>query len=117
MSTLLTFLHLGAADLVTLQMLPQWPAANILLRRFIKNLASDHGIKHKDAAVRLACVEFTGQLATALSLEALAADREADEVQAIKEAAQAAAGDESGPVLAAVSGWARSAPCVVGTCR
>lgn len=75
-----------------MQMLPEWPAANILLRRFIKHLAGEQGLKHKDAAVKLACVEFTGQLATALCGEALAADREADEMQALKEAAQGVQG-------------------------
>jgi hypothetical protein len=77
-----------AADLLTMQMLPEWPAANILLRRFIKQLYGEAGLKHKDAAVKLACVEFTGQLATALCAEALTAEREVDEVQAVKEAAQ-----------------------------
>jgi hypothetical protein len=75
-----------------MQMLPEWPAANILLRRFIKHLAGELGLKHKDVAVKLACVEFTGQLATALCGEALAADREADEMQALKEAAQGVLG-------------------------
>lgn len=78
----------AAADLLAMQMLPEWPAANILLRRFIKQLYSEQGLKHKDAAVKLACVEFTGQLATALCVQALAADQEADEVQAVKELAQ-----------------------------
>lgn len=90
---LLLVFYLCCVDLLTVQMLPEWPAANILLRRFIKQLASDVGLKHKDAAVKLACVEFTGQLATGLSLELLAAEKEADEVQTLKEAAQAAAGE------------------------
>lgn len=71
-----------------MQVLPEWPAANILLRRFIKQLAGEQGLKHKDTAVKLASVEFTGQLATALCGEALTADKEADDMQAIKEAAQ-----------------------------
>ncbi len=71
-----------------MQMLPEWPAANVLLKRFIKLLHGDQGLKHKDATVKLACVEFTGQLATALCVEALAAEKEADEVQAVKELAQ-----------------------------
>jgi hypothetical protein len=77
-------------------MLPEWPAANVMLRRFIKVLVEgENGLKHKDAAVKLACVEFMGQLATQLCLDALATDREADEVQAMKEAAQALAGESA----------------------
>lgn len=108
---------LQQTDLVTVQMLPEWPAANILLRRFIKQLASEAGLKHKDAAVKLACGEFTGQLATSLCLEALSADREADEVQAVKEAAQAAAGEMQrtlggveGDVGGACSSWVLVGP-------
>jgi hypothetical protein len=83
------------ADLLAVQMLPEWPSATLLLRAFVKVLASDKGIKHKDVTLKLAAVEFTGQLATALCAEAIAADAAADELQAVKEAAQAAATDPS----------------------
>jgi hypothetical protein len=73
-------------------MLPEWPVATILLRRFLKMLYSEHGLKHKDTAVKLAAVEFTGVLAARLCSEVLQAEKEADEVQALLEAAEAAAG-------------------------
>lgn len=84
---------LPAADLLSVQMLPEWPAATILLRRFLKVLYSDKGLKHSDTAVKLAAVEFTGQLTARLCAEALAAEQTADEVQALLEAAGAAAGE------------------------
>jgi hypothetical protein len=107
----------AAADLLTVQMLPEWPAANVMLRRFIKVLVEgEHGLKHKDAAVKLACVEFMGQLAAQLCLDALATEREADEVQAIKEGAQALAGEPAASMLTgALSGkhiWTIPAVCL-----
>jgi cohesin loading factor subunit SCC2 len=73
-------------------MLPEWPAATILLRRLLKMLYSKHGLKHKDTAVKLAAVEFTGVLAARLCSEVLQAAKEAEGVQALLEAAEAAAG-------------------------
>lgn len=79
-------------DLLAVQMLPEWPVATVLLRRFLKMLYSEHGLKHKDTAVKLAAVEFTGVLAARLCCEVLQAEKEAEEVQALLEAAEAAAG-------------------------
>lgn len=75
-------------------MLPEWPAASLLLRRFLHVLPTDKGLKHRDSAVRLASVEFTGQVAARVWAEALQADREADTVQTVLQAAEAAAGDK-----------------------
>jgi hypothetical protein len=55
-------------------------------------LYSELGLKHKDTAVKLAAVEFTGVLAARLCCEVLQAEKEAEEVQALLEAAEAAAG-------------------------
>ncbi|WIA08603.1 hypothetical protein OEZ85_008032 [Tetradesmus obliquus] len=79
------------ADLLAVQMLPEWPVATILLRRFLKMLYSEHGLKHKDTAVKLAAVEFTGVLASRLCCDVLQAEKEAEEVQALLEGAEAAA--------------------------
>jgi hypothetical protein len=90
-------------DLLAVQMLPEWPSATLLLRAFVKVLASDKGIRHADAGVKLAAVEFTGQLASALCAEAITADAAADELQHLKEAAQAAAGAVGGAAAAAAA--------------
>eukprot|EP00775_Hariotina_reticulata_P010526 gene10526-10686_t len=74
-------------DLLALQMLPEWPAATLLLRRFVKMLYSDKGLHHPDAAVKLAAVDFTGQLASRLCAEATMAEQEAYQVQAVLEEA------------------------------
>jgi len=79
-----------ATDLLAVQMLPEWPAATILLRRFVKVLSGDKGLKHPDAAVKLAAVDFTGHLASKLCAEAVQAEQEAHQVQAVLDAALAA---------------------------
>lgn len=76
-----------ATDLLAVQMLPEWPAATLVLRRFVKVLYSDKGLHHPDAAVKLAAVDFTGQLASRLCAEAAQAEQEADQVQAVLEEA------------------------------
>lgn len=73
-------------------MLPEWPVATIMLRRFTKVLSSGSGIKHTDTAVKQASVEFTGQLTARLWAEALVAEQTAEVVKALLEAAEAADG-------------------------
>lgn len=95
---LLLLCRAPCTDLLAVQMLPEWPAATILLRRFLKVLYSNKGLQHADTAVKLAAVEFTGRLATRLCSEALTADQEAAQVAAVLQQAEAASGAAcSGP--------------------
>ena len=80
------------ADLLALQCLPEWPAANVLLRLFAKTLSGPKGLQHADSGVKALCVDFTGLLVRGLCGEALAAEREAawvDELAALVEAERA----------------------------
>ena len=63
-----------------------------MLRRCIKVLSGDSGLKHSDTAVKQASVEFTGQLTARLWADALIAEQTAGEVTALLGAAEAAAG-------------------------
>ncbi len=63
--------HMSSADMLNVQMLPEWPSASTALRRFLKALCGDRGMKHADNAVKLMCIDFAGQLAGRLCTEAL----------------------------------------------
>jgi hypothetical protein len=89
---LLLLLLLLLLDLLLLQVLPEWPGAPLLLRRFVKVLHSDAGLRHPDAAVRQASVEFTGLLAARLCCEAVRAEQQADAVSAVLQSVEAVAG-------------------------
>lgn len=66
------------ADILAVQMLPEWPSATTLLRRFVSVLYSKRGLQHADNAVKLMCVDFTGLLASRLCIEAKVAEDEAE---------------------------------------
>eukprot|EP00879_Flechtneria_rotunda_P019856 GHRR01020870.1.p1 GENE.GHRR01020870.1~~GHRR01020870.1.p1 ORF type:complete len:819 (+),score=323.27 GHRR01020870.1:216-2672(+) len=78
-------------DLLAVLMLPEWPAAPLLVRRFVKVLYSDKGLKHSDTAVKMASVDFTGQVAAKLCVEGVQADIEAPEVEHVLDAVKSAA--------------------------
>ncbi len=59
------------ADMLALQCLPEWPAANVLLRLFAKVLSGPKGLSHADTGVKGLCVDLTGHLVRGLCDEAL----------------------------------------------
>ena len=55
-------------DLHSVQHLPEWPAANVLLRRLLLQLNGDKGLKHADTNVKNMCIDFMGQVRDATLL-------------------------------------------------
>ncbi|KAI8475824.1 MAG: hypothetical protein J3K34DRAFT_517001 [Monoraphidium minutum] len=82
-------------DMLAIQCLPDWPAANVMLRLFAKTLSepkariSRGGLRHADTNVKALCVDFTGRLVRALCEEALRADVEAQWVEGLVELVEA----------------------------
>lgn len=50
------------SDLLLLLLLPEWPAAGVLLRRFVNMLRKEQGLCHTETYVRLLSIDFLGQV-------------------------------------------------------
>jgi hypothetical protein len=57
--------------------MPEWPAANTLLKRLANSLGGDKGLKSPDGSVRLMCIDFLGLLVQRLCADCKAAEAEA----------------------------------------
>eukprot|EP00955_Chlamydomonas_euryale_P070843 360874-Chlamydomonas_euryale.AAC.8 len=89
-------------DLLAVQHLPEWPAAQLLLRRLVAQLNTPRGLRHDDAAIRLMCIDFLTAVVVALVHDARDARNDANMVLSIisrsgcGDAGQAVVGSSAG---------------------
>ena len=61
-------------DLIAVQHSPEWPAASVLLLRFMAAINAPRGMQHSDAAVRQASVDLLGGVTAQMHADELLAD-------------------------------------------
>eukprot|EP00798_Chlamydomonas_sp_ICE-L_P003395 gene3395-13435_t len=70
-------------DLLSVQHMPEWPGAKLLLRRFLIQLNSPRGLLHPESGVRLLCIDFLGIVATHLVVDCKEAEHDQKLVAAL----------------------------------
>jgi len=64
------------ADALACRNLPEWPVSNLLVLNLAGNLLGESGLQCKDSKIREVALEFLGQVASKLSADAKAVERD-----------------------------------------
>ncbi|KAF5830563.1 hypothetical protein DUNSADRAFT_14347 [Dunaliella salina] len=77
------FLDHFVQDLLAVQHTPEWPGAQLLLRRLVMALNTSKGLQHPESAVRLACIDLLGTITSAFMADCKQAEEEQEKVEAL----------------------------------